>query len=131
MPFPTELEGITGARELYDWFGYWPSFHDAEVVTLHLDRAGSSSLAVHTWEMTKEVDALGHYVLRKHVVVKFVMDDISNLSLEEIKRQNVVFGIQISREDESFKLVLHPCYGITGMIVARQLAIKITPGRPA
>jgi hypothetical protein len=40
----------------YEWFGHWPSLHDAEVISLHLNRRGSSALALHTWEMTKDVD---------------------------------------------------------------------------
>ena len=57
MEFPPELGTIEGAKNLRDWFGYWPSFHDAEVILLHLNRSDASTLAVHTWEMTKEVDA--------------------------------------------------------------------------
>jgi hypothetical protein len=49
------LEAVEGAKSLCDWFGYWPSFHDAEVISLHLNRRGLSSLALHTWEMTKDL----------------------------------------------------------------------------
>jgi len=38
MAFPPELGTIEGAKNLRDWFGYWPSFHDAEVILLHLHR---------------------------------------------------------------------------------------------
>ena len=76
MEFPPELGTIEGAKNLRDWFGYWPSFHDAEVILLHLNRSDASTLAVHTWEMTKEVDEKGFYVLAKHVVVEFVMKEV-------------------------------------------------------
>jgi len=62
MTVPTEVEQITGAAELHDWFGYWPDFHDAEIVSLHLNRQGISFLRVHTWETTKQVDDKGYYV---------------------------------------------------------------------
>jgi hypothetical protein len=55
MDFPTELKAVEGAESLYKWFGYWPNFHDAEVMSLHLNRGAPSSLVIHTWEMTKEV----------------------------------------------------------------------------
>ena len=55
MPFSTELAGIAGAPELYDWFGRWPHFHDAEVLSPHLNRTGSSVLTVHAWDMTGKV----------------------------------------------------------------------------
>ncbi|HEX8896508.1 MAG TPA: hypothetical protein VF783_24540, partial [Terriglobales bacterium] len=62
MPFSTELAGIAGAPELYDWFGRWPQFHDAEVLSPHLNRTGSSVLTVHAWDMRDKVDSDGFYV---------------------------------------------------------------------
>ena len=76
MSVPVNIGEIEGAAELEEWFGYWPSFHDAEIVSLHLNRRGSSSLRVHTWEMTKEIDDKGYYVLAKHIVVEFVFEAV-------------------------------------------------------
>jgi hypothetical protein len=42
MEFPPELEAVEGAKNLRDWFGYWPNFHDAEVISLHLNRSAIS-----------------------------------------------------------------------------------------
>ena len=84
MPLPTELELIAGAKELFDWFGYWPDFHDAEVLKFHLDPATSSSLVVHTWEMTNRVNAEGYYDLTKHVVVEFVLEEMSKVDLADL-----------------------------------------------
>ena len=36
----TELPAIEYAEAITSIFGYWPSFHDAEVLTMHLDRDG-------------------------------------------------------------------------------------------
>src|SRR5258708_3012424 len=74
MELPTELKAIDGAEELYQWFGFWPSFPDAEVVSLRLNRRAPSSLIIHTWEMTKEVDEQGYFGTVKHIVVEFTMD---------------------------------------------------------
>jgi hypothetical protein len=76
MSLPIELKDIQGSAELYDWFKYWPDFHDAEILSLHLDRKGTSSLRVHTWEMTKETNEKGYYVLEKHVVVEFILEGV-------------------------------------------------------
>ena len=48
MPLPAEVESIDGAQELYNWFGYWPEFHDAEALTFHLDPGMPSTLVIHT-----------------------------------------------------------------------------------
>jgi hypothetical protein len=126
---PFEIKDIHGASELRDWFGYWPSFHDAEVISLHLNRTGSSSLRVYTWEMTKEVDEKGYYVLAKHVVVEFILEFISGLSLNGSNHQNVIFGLQVEKTDSGFRLTLDDCYGLAGSIEAEKMSIRITPGK--
>jgi len=130
MPVPIETKDIHGASELYDWFGYWPSFHDAEIISLHLNRGGNSSLRVHTWEMTKEVDEKGYYVLARHVVVEFILEAVSDLSLNGFNHQNVVFGLEVEKIDSGFRLRLDDCYGLTGSIEAERLSLSLTPGKP-
>ena len=39
MPVPAEIQEVPGAAELHDWFGFWPNFHDAEIISLYLNRA--------------------------------------------------------------------------------------------
>jgi immunity protein 50 of polymorphic toxin system len=131
MPIPVEIMAIRGATELHDWFGYWPTFHDSEIISLHLNRKGSSSLHVHTWEMTKEIDEKGYYVMAKHIVVEFVFETISGLSLNSFNRQNVIFGLGLEKTDSGFRLTLDECYGLAGSIEAEKLSIRLTPGKPS
>jgi Immunity protein 50 len=130
MEFPTELKSVEGAETLYNWFGYWPRFHDAEVISLHLNRSGASSLVLHTWEMTKEVDERGCYVLAKNAVVEIVMKDVAGLNIRGFNQQNVIFGFEIEKTDEAFRLTLDDCYGISGTIDAKDISIRLTPGKP-
>jgi hypothetical protein len=131
MSVPAEIETIPGAKDLYAWFGHWPSFHDAEIVSLHLNRSGSSSLRVHTWETTKDVDEKGYFVLAKHVVVEFLMETVSDLNLAGFNHQNVIFGLGIEKADSRFRLSLDDCYGLAGYIDAEQLSLRIVPGKPS
>jgi hypothetical protein len=131
MAMPAEIKQIPGAAELHDWFGYWPDFHDAEIISLHLNRKGSSSLLVHTWEMTKEVDEKGYYVLAKHVVVEFILETVSGLSLNGFSHQNVIFGLEVGKTDSGFRLTLDDCYGLAGSIEAERMSLRITPGKPS
>ena len=83
MEAPTFLRNY---QALLDHFGYWPSFHDANVMSY----TGPSSerqtveLALHTWEMTSEVDAKGYCVLQKHVLVTFGFAGVHDPSLERV-----------------------------------------------
>jgi Immunity protein 50 len=130
MPMPVEISRIQRASELEEWFGYWPSFHDAEVTGLHLNRKGSSSLRVHTWEMTKEIDDKGFYVLAKHIVVEFVFEAVCGLSLNGFNQQNVIFGLVIDKTDSGFRVTLDDCYGLAGSIEAENISLRLTPGKP-
>jgi hypothetical protein len=131
MELPTELKAIDGAEELYQWFGFWPSFHDAEVVSLRLNRRAPSSLIIHTWEMTKEVDEQGYYGTVKHIVVEFIMDRITALTINDFSAQNVIFGLNLAKRDDKFLLNLEPCYGLAGTIEAENISILLRPGKPA
>jgi len=79
--FPAE---IPGASDLLAWFGFWPTFHDGEVLSVHLDRSRPSRIRVHTWERTNELDSRDYYALRKHVIVTFILEDVSDSELDEL-----------------------------------------------
>ena|SRR5712675_522583 len=123
-----------GADAVVSWFGYWPSFHDAEVLHVHLNRHGISRLSLHTWQMTNrthEAEGKHDFVTEKHVVVTFELTAISDLELFDFSVQNVLAGLELVRNGDSFRLRLDPSYGIGGRIDAGQVTISITPGRPS
>ena len=130
MSLPNGLNAIVGAQELHDWFGYWPSFHDAEIMSLHLNRHGLSFLLIHTWEMTSKVDERGFYVLEKHVVVEFVLEGVSEMDLCDFNHQNVILGLSLERKDAEYVLTLDPCYGLGGTISVEKVSIRLQRGKP-
>ncbi len=131
---------IEGGQELLDWFGRVPSFHDAEVLALSLDRAGQCRLTLHSWNNTDVVDAKGYFVLEKHVVVTFALEDVADLQLEGFTHQNVIDGLSLSRVStkllhnlpcsEVFEILIEPCYGISGFIRAQKVSVSFVPGKP-
>jgi hypothetical protein len=131
MPLDTDLMTVSGAQELYDWFDCWPTFHDGEIVSLHLNRSGSSSMLIHTWEMTSEIDDKGFFVMQKHVVVEFIFENVSGLNLTGFSVQNVIFGLDLEKTNEGFSLHLDPCYGLAGTIEAKRISIRLNPGKAA
>ncbi len=82
-------------------FGRWPSFHDAEVLHIRLDRGELKSFTpylqatVHVFEMTSQIDEQGRYVLKNHVAVTFRFNEIYELKLEDFNHQNVLQGLSI------------------------------------
>jgi hypothetical protein len=130
MTLPFEVASIDGAQELYDWFGYWPSFHDAEVVRLELNRSGPSSLSVLTRETTGEVDQKGYHVPAKNATVDFMIEGISDLDLNGFSHQNVVNNIKIEKTPNGFLVTLWPCYGLAGTIDSSKISIQVSPEKP-
>jgi hypothetical protein len=52
------------------------------------------------------------------------------LNLSGFNHQNVIFGLQIEKTSESFRLTLDGCHGVSGTIEAKEVSILLTPGKP-
>jgi len=98
------FDRIEGAEKLVDVFGYWPSFHDAEVLWMRLDRRPLCDncygpvleTLIHAFEMTNEVGPDGFYVLRRHVLVHLRFHEVAGIMMDGFNHQNVLFGLSIS-----------------------------------
>lgn len=84
-------------------FGGWPSFHDAEVIRLVLDRSGPEGptleLEMHVFKMTKEVGPTKHYVLKNHILVCLKFTGVALEKLVGFNQQNVLMGLDIAQLD--------------------------------
>ena len=110
------------AALLVDIFGRWPSFHDAEVLSVNLRRRGALGptldISIYVFEMTPEVDASGHYVLRNHtdVVLQFTGVDLQGMAW--INSQNVIEDLIMSEiepaehEGRRWLVEIVPIYGL-------------------
>jgi len=125
---PEDLRDIPGAKDLFDWFGYWPSFHDAEVLRLHLNRMDTSLIEIETWELTDKVDDKGYFKLTKNVVVTIALEGVSECDLAGFNHQNAILGLAIKKTETGYKLDFVEAFGLSGSIDATSLAISIRPG---
>jgi hypothetical protein len=118
---------IIGREKLVSVFGYWPSFHDAEVIGLQLDRSGSElghgptlTLAIHVFEITREVTSSGCLALRHHVLVRFRFSGVVEMAFENFNHQNVLWELSIKdirdRQMEwiGFEVRLSTSHGLEG-----------------
>jgi Immunity protein 50 len=122
---------IEGAQAVFDWFGYWPSFHDAEIIDLHLATAGPSWLSVLTWHMNRDVIESGFYRREREAIVTFTLTGIADLELADFSNQNVISSLAIEPRAHGARLILKPCYGLTGFIEAAEVRVALTPGKDA
>jgi hypothetical protein len=122
---------ILGADAVVAWFGQWPSFHDAEILSLHINRGGLSMIRIHTWNLSTRLDRTGHFVREREAILTFEFAGIKTLRLhgEDADTQNVIQGLGIERTDEGYRLELQPCYGLAGELTVEQIAVHVEPGR--
>lgn len=97
------MELVTASERLTRIFGEWPSFHDAEVVRVVLDRAGTDGptleTQIHVFQRTCEVDRAGYYVLKKRTLVTMNFSGICLQQLRWFNHQNVLFGLDLVEVD--------------------------------
>jgi hypothetical protein len=124
------IHEVPGADALFQWFRYWPDFHDAEVLAIDLNRTGSTRVRVHTFDVSDRVGNDGCNVCVKHVVVSFLLDGLKTIELHGFNNQNVVSKVAVVRTEEGLQLLLEPCYGAEGSLTAERIRIEIEPGVP-
>jgi hypothetical protein len=121
---------IEGSEKLTSIFGFWPSFHDAEVVDLQLWRGDGITersnprfpvltTRIHVWELTTEIDARGYYVLKHHTLATLRFHDVLDLQVKGFNHQNAIFGLSITGKERSegpwkysFAVLFDPSFGI-------------------
>ena len=135
-------DAVPGGAELVEWFGRVPSFHDAEILSLHLNRKGRSALRLYGWITTDRANPAGYLVLDKRAVVTFDLEGVMDVQLEGFSAQNVIFGLVLRRapdrqdrrnyltmnpQPEDIEIEMEPCYGLSGLIRARAVTISFEP----
>jgi hypothetical protein len=81
----TIYDEVPGGADLVRWFGQVPTFHDGEILSLHLRRKGQSVLRLHRWINTDKVRQDGYIVSDRHAIVTFALTDVMDLQLDGFK----------------------------------------------
>jgi hypothetical protein len=92
LPTPTYLPGYEAVVAA---FGYWPSFHDAPLLSLEQSDT-SLDMLIHADEMTREVDEHGFFGSIKHYLVRFRFSDVRDFALRQFDVPNTLFEIVFS-----------------------------------
>lgn len=103
-------EFFEGFEQVVAHLGMWPSFHDAEVLKLVLDRTHAATadglspvldLHLRGWVMTSEVTEQGFYKLHGEAVFHLRFEGVTDLQIEGFNDQNVLSSLNLD-------LVVHP-----------------------
>jgi hypothetical protein len=137
-----ETQFVENAGALSQVFGEWPSFHDAEVHTMLLDRSGAHGASleaqVHVFRMTDEVDAQGFYVLTHHSLVGLRFDDISLVQLRWFNTQNALSDLLLEAVDPQaneggrrYRVRFGSAWGVEAELLCNRIAVtSVEPFAP-
>jgi Immunity protein 50 len=116
------LSELSGVDAVTQWFGSWPSFHDAEVISVFLARASQSVLRVYP------------YHPQKPATVEFILEDVTDVELVDFSCQNVINSLEVATATDQnggkvYRLTLAPCFGLAGRIDAKSVRVELRPGK--
>jgi Immunity protein 50 len=136
-------EFIEGHERVIAHLGLWPSFHDAEVFKLELDRTKATTneiqpvlnLHLRGWVMTSEIISTGHFKLIGDALFHFKFEGINDLQINGFNGQNVISSLNLELghhpdkpERNIIKVELEHCYLFDASFTAeRAHLVSITP----
>ena len=129
------LDAIPGGSAVMEHFGFVPSFHDAEILRLDLQRDKPSTIQVFTWKSDPDVDPC---------LFTITIGTLVDLLLDGFSIQNVVYEIAFEmaapsqpdrtnfyfatgRPQDEVGITFGPCYGVDGFIRALDVSLSVEP----
>jgi len=105
-------EVIQNAQKVVAVFGKWPSFHDAEVCSLRLDRKGVSMEAdIYVFSTASSVDKGGYYTRLNESVITLRFVQIEDLEMDGFNHQNVIASLTVQGQGR-LSIMFEPIFGL-------------------
>jgi hypothetical protein len=124
------LREIPGGEALVDWFGRAPDFHDANLLEINLSNQGTGALRIHTWNMTKQTDEKGYFILDKHVVVTITLEEVTEVAINDFNLPGIIGSLEIMKSADGYRFEWDASYGAAGSICCRGASFDLQPGKP-
>ena len=122
------IERIVNHHFVTDHYGYWPEFHDAEIISVYCNRnaenySPSIEFKIQVSEITNKIIGT-HYKLIKHSIIEIELLDVVEMDMKGFNMQNVAFYIIFGQDSELLTMEVNPSYGLAAYVSARQIRIK-------
>jgi hypothetical protein len=121
-------------------FGYWPSFHNAEIHELHFSRGDIQAeksvydfpfltLKIHVWKLTKDLDSKGYFILRHHTLVTLRFRDVADFEMQGFNHQNAVMELALTSQEPKegpspyFSVEVVPAFGMSASFNCRGIEV--------
>lgn len=105
---------VTNTKSIIQYLEHWPSFHDAEVVSLKFARGAPGYWPT----IYLEIDIIGS------CLIELEFQEVRDYQLDGFNHQNVIFDIIFSEEEELVTCEIDTSYGLSGSITAKCVAVR-------
>ncbi len=137
---PEVYRQFSGFEKLTGFFGYWPGFHDAEILFLRMgldpSLRGSPmiALALHTFDWDQELDS-GKTITTHHCTVILYFSQVADVHLTGLNERNIISELRLDldgREKPPRIIVAFPAInGLDGHFTCDTVEVcALNPGIP-
>lgn len=115
---------IAGASKLTDLYGYWPSFHDATVESILIERVGPTvTIRFETCDMASDGDAVRDPDRQATVVIRWRQVRDLDIKGVDAEGRNWIDGLTFVTRGEGVQTELLLMDGVKGIIVAKWVEV--------
>jgi len=125
------MNRVVNSEIIHQHFGYWPTFHDAEVVKVtfeaHATGRYSVTFVIEAFETLAEVDAQGFYKQAKQCLIEIQFSGIEEIDFKYFTFQNVLFEFWFEEQGSLIKGIFSSSTGMEATVVAEEaLVLSLT-----
>lgn len=137
---PSLFAGLPGGAAVIEWFGFVPSFHDWELLSLDI-RGGTATFRLRAFRITNQIGTDGFYVLDKHATVSLHLVEVSGLRLNG-NASSILSRLRIRQVHQDqlssmewtscggpgagdYEIDIETSYGLEGKLFAREISLAL------
>lgn len=129
------ISRITNHELVIQRFGYWPSFHDAEVLKVTFEAnpgyRATVTFLLETHEFINELDSRGYYKQVNNCRIELNFTGIHEMHFEDFSHQNIIFGLELKEAGEFIECAFDSSVGLVASIVAEEsIVLSLVPVEP-
>jgi hypothetical protein len=126
----SKLPPVENGELLVNAMGYWPSFHDAHVLSASLE-GGRCEVLIYVFRMTDQVDDRGYFVLTGHHRVRLAMTGVAECTLPDGYDSDTLFELMIERAGEAVTVTFESVMDQDWRVTCREVVLlDVTPCGP-
>lgn len=116
---------ISGHEKVTGHYGWWPTFHDAEILEIQLTRDGPACrIKLFVYDMYRAPNTREWVETEKYANILFQFNDVVDIDLKGFNEQNVLSRIDFNKvANDIIEIRLPSIYGLNGSIRCKKVEV--------